>query len=90
VPPYSLQRGLVAASIYEVPLYGVLLYKYLMMSPEGEFLFDDLLVQIRVIMGIIWRTGLAPWESKFPFPSSLISYTVEYDPFIKRQLASRN
>ena len=68
----------------------MLLYKYLIRSPDREFFIDNLLVRIRVIIGMIWWTGLAPSESGFPFPGSLISYTVEYDPFIKRQLASRN
>jgi len=34
---------------------------------------DNLLVRIHFIIGLIWWTGLAPWEFEFPFPGSLIS-----------------
>ena len=34
---------------------------------------DNLLVRIYLIIEMIWRTGLAPWEFEFPFPDSLIS-----------------
>ena len=40
---------------------------------EREFLIDNLLVRIHVIIEMIWWTGLAPWEFEFPFPGSLIS-----------------
>ena len=32
------------------------------------FLIDNLLVRIRFIVEIIWRTGLAPREFEYPFP----------------------
>ena len=35
------------------------------------FFMNNLLVRIHVIIVIIWWTGLAPWEFKFPFPGSL-------------------
>ena len=40
---------------------------------EREFFIDNLLVRIHFIIGMIWRTGLAPWECELPFPGSLIS-----------------
>ena len=40
---------------------------------EREFFIDNLLVRIHFIIKMIWWTGLAPWECKFPFPGSLIS-----------------
>jgi len=40
---------------------------------EREFFIDNLLVRIHLIIEMIWRTGLAPWEFEFPFPGSLIS-----------------
>ena len=70
-----------------------------------EFVIDNLLVRIHFITVMIQRTGLVPWELDFPFPGSLLStflgggcsclmrdvpgHTVDYDPFIKSQLASR-
>ena len=41
--------------------------------PEREFLIDNLLVRIYFIIVMIRWTGLAPWESGFPFPCSLTS-----------------
>ena len=40
---------------------------------EREFFIDNLLVQIHVVIEMIWRTGLAPWEFEFPFPGNLTS-----------------
>ena len=40
---------------------------------EGEFFVKDLLVRIHFIIEMIWWNGLAPCESEFPFPGSLIS-----------------
>ena len=40
---------------------------------EREFCIDNLLVRIHCIVEMIWWTGLAPWESEFPFPGSLTS-----------------
>ena len=40
----------------EVPLYRVF-----------EFI-DNPLVRIHFIGGMVWWTGLAPWEFEFPFP----------------------
>ena len=40
---------------------------------EREFFIDNLLVQIHYIIVMIRWTGLAPWESEFPFPGSLTS-----------------
>ena len=65
---------------------------------ERELFIDNLLVRIHFIIEMIWWTGLAQWEFEFPFPGSLTStfqteikiHTVEHDPFIKSQLASRN
>ena len=42
-------------------------------SRERAFFVDNLLVQIRCIIELIWWTGLAPWEYEFPFLGSLIS-----------------
>ena len=41
---------------------------------EREFLLDNLLVRIHLIIEMIWWTGLAPWEFELPFPGSL-TYT---------------
>ena len=40
---------------------------------EREFIIDKLLVRTHFIIGMIWWTGLAPWEFEFPFPGSLTS-----------------
>ena len=40
---------------------------------EREFSIFNLLVRIHFIVGMIWWSGLAPWEFEFPFPGSLIS-----------------
>jgi len=37
-------------------------------TPEREFLNDNLLVRIHLIIVMIRWTGLAPWEFDFPFP----------------------
>ena len=37
------------------------------------FCINNLLVRIHFIIVMIRRTGLAPWEFKFPFAGSLIS-----------------
>ena len=42
-------------------------------APERNFFMDNLLVRIHFVIETIWWTGLAPWESEFPFPGSLIS-----------------
>ena len=41
--------------------------------PEIEFLIDNLLVRVDLIIVMIRWTGLAPSEFEFPFLSSLIS-----------------
>ena len=38
---------------------------------EREFFIDNLLVRIRLIIEMIWWTGLALWEPEFSFPGSL-------------------
>jgi len=38
-----------------------------------EFLIDNLLIQIHLIIVMIRWTGLAPWEIEFPFSCSLTS-----------------
>ena len=43
-------------------------------NTEREFLIDNLLVRIHVIIVMVRWTGLAPWEFEFPFPGSL-TYT---------------
>ena len=35
-----------------------------------EFCIDILLVRIRLIIEMIWGTGLAPWKFEFPFSGS--------------------
>ena len=40
---------------------------------EREFVIDNLLVRIHLIIAMIRWTGLAPWEFEFPFPGSLTS-----------------
>ena len=35
-------------------------------------MIDNLLVRMDLIIDMIWWTGLAPWESEFPFPGSLV------------------
>ena len=40
---------------------------------EMGFRRRTILVRINSIIGMIWWTGLAPWEIEFPFPGSLIS-----------------
>ena len=64
---------------------------------EREFFIEKLLVRIHVIIEMVGWTGLAPWEFEFPFPGSLTStflapshHAMEFDHFIKSQLASRN
>ena len=42
-------------------------------APEREIFSDNLLVRIHLIIVMIWWTGLAPWDSEFPFPGSLTS-----------------
>ena len=39
---------------------------------EREFFIDNLLVRNHFIIEVVWWTGLAPWECKFPFPGSLM------------------
>ena len=43
------------------------------LSPEREFFVDNLPVRIHFIIVMIRWTGLAPWESEFPFPGRLAS-----------------
>ena len=47
----------------------------LLLRVEREFslFIDNLLVRIHLIIVMIRRTGLAPWEFEFPFPGSLTS-----------------
>ena len=40
-------------------------------SREREFVIDNLLVRIHLIIVMIRWTSLAPWEFEFPFPGSL-------------------
>ena len=40
---------------------------------EREFVIDNLLVRVHLIIVMIGWTGLAPWEFEFPFPGSLTS-----------------
>ena len=42
-------------------------------GPEREFFIDSLLVRVHFSIVMIRWTGLAPWESEFPFPGSLAS-----------------
>jgi len=35
-----------------------------------DFFTDNLLVRIRLIIEMIWWTGLAPWDFTFPCPSN--------------------
>jgi len=44
---------------------------------ETELFIDNLLVRIHFPIEIVWWTGLAPWEFKFPFPGSLIPIFLE-------------
>ena len=44
---------------------------------QREFFIDNLLVRIHLIIVMIRWTGLAPWESEFPFPGSLSSTFLE-------------
>ena len=39
---------------------------------QREFCIDNLPIRIHFIIGMIWWTGLAPWDFEFPFPGSLI------------------
>jgi len=63
---------------------------------ERDFFISNLLARNHFIIVMIRWIGLAPWKFEFPFAGSLTStflepaHTVEHDPFIKRQLASRN
>ena len=41
--------------------------------PKRDLFVGNLLVRIRFIIEMIWWTGLAPWDFKFPFSGSLIS-----------------
>ena len=51
-----------------------------MFPRERDFLIDNLLVRIHVIIVMIRWTGLAPWEFKFLFPGGLKStFRVLYD-----------
>ena len=43
------------------------------MAGAREFVIDNILVRIRIIIEVIWWTGLAPWEVEFPSPGNLIS-----------------
>ena len=47
---------------------------------EEEFSMDNLTVRIRLIIEMIWWTGLALWEFEFPFPGSLRSTFPEWYP----------
>ena len=38
-----------------------------MIDLERDFVIDNLLVRIHLIIDIIWWTGLAPWVFEFPF-----------------------
>ena len=38
---------------------------------KREFFIDNLLARIHFIIVMVRWTGLAPWESDFPFPGSL-------------------
>ena len=40
---------------------------------ERKSFIDNLLVQFRFVIKMIWWTGLAPWEFGFPRPGSLTS-----------------
>ena len=40
---------------------------------EKEFFIDTPLVRLHFIIEVIWWSGLAPWEFRFPLPGSLIS-----------------
>ena len=42
-------------------------------TPERGFFIANLLIRIHFIIVMIRWTGLAPWESGFPFPRSLTS-----------------
>ena len=44
-----------------------------MLKVDHDFLIDNLLVRIHLIIVMIRWTGLAPWEFDFPFPGSLAS-----------------
>jgi len=48
--------------------------------PERESFIDNLLVRIHFIIEMIRWTGLAPWESEFPFPGSLTSTFLGHPP----------
>ena len=43
------------------------------LTREREFFIANVLVRIHVIIVMIGCTGLAPWDSEFPFPCSLIT-----------------
>jgi len=45
---------------------------------ESSFFFDNLHVRIHFIVEMIWGTGLAQWEFKFNFPSSLMYQSVRH------------
>jgi len=55
-----------------------------------EFLIDNLLVRILFIIEMIWWTGLAPWEFKFPFSGSLISASLDPKPLAAVELGRNN
>ena len=40
---------------------------------ERQLFNHNLLVRIRIIIEMIWWTGLASWEAKFPSPGSRVS-----------------
>ena len=44
---------------------------------EREFCIDNLLVRIHFIIVMSRWTGLAPWESKFPFPGPSLTSNVD-------------
>jgi len=51
-----------------------------MCAPAREFVIDNLLVPIHLIIVMIRQTGLAPWEFEFPFPGSLTTTFLSCTP----------
>ena len=63
-PEFPSERGLISPAPKSHVRANIL---------ERAFFIDNLLVRIHLIIEVIWRTGLAPWEFEFPVPGILIS-----------------
>jgi len=50
------------------------IFKKVLARAEREFFIDNLLARVHFIIVMIRWTGLAPWESEFPFPPGQVMF----------------